>query len=131
MPWWVAWPGALRAKRPDLKNILMQRAQDCRRAAQELQQCMRQHGGDVDEGGSALGAVHRGWVSVKASLSSYDDKAVMEEAERGEDNALARYRRALKKSLPADVAQIVQRQCDGVQRNRDQVRDLRDPLAAG
>ena len=122
---------AEQAKRPDLKNILMQRAQDCRRAAQELQQCMRQHGGDVDEGGSALSAVHRGWVSVKASLSSYDDKAVMEEAERGEDNALARYRRALKKSLPADVAQIVQRQCEGVQRNHDQIRDLRDQLAAG
>ncbi len=109
----------------------MQRAQDCRRGAQELQQCMQRYGGDVDEGGSALGALHRGWVSVKASLSSYDDKAVMEEAERGEDNALARYRRALKKPLPADIAEIVQRQCEGVQRNHDQVRNLRDQLAAG
>lgn len=122
---------AEQVKRPDLKNILLQRAQDCRRGAQELQQCMARYGGDVNEGGSVLGALHRGWVSVKASLSSYDDKAVMEEAERGEDNALARYRRALKKPLPADVAALVQRQCEGVQRNHDQVRNLRDQLAAG
>jgi uncharacterized protein (TIGR02284 family) len=50
-------------------------------------------GSTTEEGGSAMGAMHRGWVSIKSKLTTYDDKAVLEEAERGEDNAKARYRR--------------------------------------
>ena len=40
---------------------------------------------------------------MRATLSTYDDKAVLEECERGEDNALARYRKALQKPLPASA----------------------------
>jgi uncharacterized protein (TIGR02284 family) len=56
---------------------------------------------------------------------------VLEEAERGEDNALARYRKALQKPLPQDIRQMVQKQCDGVQRNHDEVKRLRDALRRG
>jgi uncharacterized protein (TIGR02284 family) len=77
-----------------------------------------------------MGAVHRGWVSVKGTLSTYDDKAVLEECERGEDNAKARYTKALQKNLPANVRQVVERQMQGVQRNHDQVKALRDQLRA-
>ena len=87
-------------------------------------------GGDVTDHGSAAGALHRGWVSVKSTLSTYDDKAVLEECERGEDNALARYRKALKKPLPAGVKLIVERQMQGVQRNHDQIKMLRDQFRA-
>jgi uncharacterized protein (TIGR02284 family) len=72
--------------------------------------------------------MHRGWVAVKATLSTYDDKAVLEEAERGEDNAMARYRKALKQPLPVGVKLIVERQMQGVQRNHDQVKMLRDSI---
>ncbi|MBA3771130.1 MAG: PA2169 family four-helix-bundle protein [Ramlibacter sp.] len=119
---------AEQAERADFKSIFLQRADDCRGAAQELYEQIRQLGGDVDEGGSAAGAMHRGWVSVKAKLSTYDDKAVLEECERGEDNAMARYRKALKQPLPAGVKLIVERQMQGVQRNHDQIKMLRDQI---
>lgn len=121
---------AEQAKRADLKSVFLQRADDCRGAAQELYEQIRSLGGKVDEGGSAAGAMHRGWVAVKAKLSTYDDKAVLEEAERGEDNAVARYRKALKQPLPANVKLIVERQMQGVQRNHDQIKMLRDQLRA-
>lgn len=121
---------AEQAERADLKSVFLQRADDCRGAAQELYEQIRALGGKVDEGGSAAGAMHRGWVAVKATLSTYDDKAVLEEAERGEDNALARYRKALKQPLPAAVKLIVERQMQGVQRNHDQVKMLRDQFRA-
>jgi len=121
---------AEQAKRPDLKSIFLQRADDCRGGAQELYEQIRGLGGKVHEGGSTAGAIHRGWVAVKAALSTYDDKAVLEEAERGEDNAVARYRKALKKSLPAGVKLIVERQMQGVQRNHDQIKMLRDRARA-
>jgi uncharacterized protein (TIGR02284 family) len=121
---------AEQAKRSDLKSVFLQRADDCRGAAQELYEQIRSLGGDVDESGSVAGAMHRGWVAVKATLSTYDDKAVLEECERGEDNAMARYRKALKQPLPAGIKLIVERQMQGVQRNHDQIKMLRDQFRA-
>jgi len=63
---------------------------------------------------------------VKTALSTQDDKAVLEECERGEDAAVARYRKALKANLPQDLRALVQRQADGAQRNHDEVKALRD-----
>ncbi|WP_382320833.1 PA2169 family four-helix-bundle protein [Hydrogenophaga sp. UC242_53] len=51
---------------------------------------------------------------------------MLEETERGEDTALARYRSALKDELPADIRSVVEAQMQGVQRNHDQIRALRD-----
>ena len=121
---------AEQAKRADVKSVLMQRADDCRGAAQELAEQVRSLGGKPKEGGSAMGALERGWVAVKATLSTYEDKAVLEECERGEDNALARYRKALKKPLPAGIKLIVERQMQGAQRNHDQIKMLRDQFRA-
>ena len=118
------------ATRADLKSVFMQRADDCRGAAQELAEQVRGLGGKPDEGGSVMGALERGWVAIRAKLSSYDDKAVLEECERGEDNALARYRKALKKPLPAAIKLIVERQMQGAQRNHDQIKMLRDQFRA-
>lgn len=118
------------ARRPDLKSLFMQRADDCRGAAQELSEQVLGLGGKPETGGSAMGAIERGWVAVRAMLSTYDDKAVLEECERGEDNALARYRKALKKPLPAGIKLIVERQLQGVQRNHDQIKMLRDQFRA-
>jgi uncharacterized protein (TIGR02284 family) len=118
------------AKREDLKSMFLQRADDCRNAWMELNEQVIACGGKVEDHGSAAGAVHRGWVAVKSALSTYDDKAILEEAERGEDNAKARYMKALKKPLPAPVKLIVERQMQGVQRNHDQVKRLRDEFRA-
>lgn len=121
---------AEQAKRQDLKSTFLQRADDCRSGAQELNELIRQCGGKPEEGGSTMGAMHRGWVAVKASLSGYDDKAVLEECERGEDNAKTRYRKALAKPLPPHIKQVVERQMQGVQRNHDQIKMLRDQTRA-
>lgn len=118
------------AKREDLKSVFTQRMQDCQRGAKELQNQIRSLGGAVKDSGSTLGAVHRGWVSVKSTLATYDDQATLDEAERGEDNALARYRKALQKPLPDAIRSLVERQLQGVQRNHDQIKMLRDQFRA-
>lgn len=114
------------AKNPELQRICTMRAEECRQAAGELQTIIRQHGGSADDGGSASGAVHRGWVAVKSKLSGYSDLALLEETERGEDVALERYRKALDKPLPPEIRAVVERQYEGAKRNHNQVRALRD-----
>lgn len=121
---------AEQVRAPELRQLLARRAEDCRQAAVALQEEMVRLGGMPQKGGTALGALHRGWVAVKAMLSTYEDAALLEECERGEDAALARYRAALRRPLPESVRMVIERQCDGVQRNHDQVKLLRDSLKA-
>lgn len=118
------------AKSESLRSLFSARAKDCEQAARELQMQVSQLGGEPDTGGSATGALHRGWVAVRATLTGYSDQAMLDECERGEDAALARYRKALKEPLPAAIMTVVSRQAEGVQRNHDQVRDLRDRMKA-
>ena len=110
----------------DTRQVFTARAAECGSAATELQGLVAQLGGKAEERGSMAGAAHRGWVAVKGTLSGYTDKALLEEAERGEDTALERYRSALAKGLPPQVQAVVERQYEGVKRNHAQVRTLRD-----
>lgn len=117
-------------KTADVKSLFHSRAEECRQAAEELQGLVSSLGGSPEEGGTAGGAMHRGWVAVKGTLAGYNERTILEETERGEDIALAAYRDALDESLPPEVRQVVERQFEGVKRNHAQVRTLRDRARA-
>jgi len=114
----------------ELKSLFAEGARRCHEGASELQALVRAEGGAPEKTGSAAGAVHRGWMSVKEAITSRDDKAILEECERGEDHAKAKYRKALEQDLPADIRAIVERQYQGVLANHDRVRALRDRYRA-
>ncbi len=122
------WTSAEHVKSAQLKQVFTSRADECRKGATELQSLVTRLGGMADTGSSATGALHRGWVSLKGALTGDSDQAALNECERGEDAALARYRDAVKQNLPSDIAAIVQRQYEGVKRNHDQIRTLRDQM---
>jgi uncharacterized protein (TIGR02284 family) len=113
------------------KTLFTSRAAGCAEAARELEAAIRQHGGEPASGGTAAGALHRGWVQVKGSVGFDSELAILESCEKGEDAAIARYRKALKEDgLPADVRALIERQAAGAQKNHDQIRDLRDAARA-
>ncbi|MDB5802384.1 MAG: hypothetical protein JWL63_3323 [Rhodocyclales bacterium] len=110
----------------DLRVIFLAASQRCAAAARELQGLVVDLDGEPETRGSIAGAIHRGWLDLKAAIMSRDDLAVLEECERGEDFAKRRYAEALKKDLPPDVRLVVQRQYEGVITNHDRVLGLRD-----
>lgn len=116
------------AQSSELKTLLTRHAEECRSAAQDLMALVRQLGGKAEESGSVSGALHRGWVSVRSALSGHTDQATLDECERGEDVAVASYRKALKQELPAAIRSVVERQAQGAQRNHDQIKALRDAM---
>jgi len=119
------------AQNAELKQLFMRRADDCARGAAELQAIVARLGKEPEDSGSVAGAIHRGWVNLKAAVANRDDLAILEECERGEDVAKAAYRSALEKTdLPAEIRTVVQKQYDGVLRNHDEVRNLRDRFKA-
>lgn len=114
------------AKDPQLKTFFANRAQTCAAAVPELQSLVRKYGGDPENSSSLGGALHRRWVDIKSMVTGKDDAAVLKECERGEDVAVSSYRNALDKNLPADVRSVVEKQYQGVLKNHDQVKSLRD-----
>ena len=114
---------------PQLKAVLREGAARCRTGAQELEAQVRTLGGKPETGGSAMGAVHRGWLDAKSAVTGRDAKAILVECERGEDYAKARYEEALEAELPESVRSLVERQYEGVLQNHDRVKALRDRYA--
>ena len=117
-------------RRPELKTLFTTRARQCAEAATELQQLVRQLGGDPETDTSVGGDLHRRWVDLKSAITGKDDESILNECERGEDVAKRNYQKALEKDLPASVKTVVQRQYEGVLRNHDEVRALRNAARA-
>jgi uncharacterized protein (TIGR02284 family) len=115
---------------PLLRTLFADRAAECRRAARDLQAAINAMGAEPSDGGSAAGAMHRGWVAVKGALAGFSDVTMLEECERGEDAAIERYRKALEVDLPADIRTLVQHQYEGAQRTHDEIRRLREEARA-
>lgn len=117
-------------KADDIRALFNRRAEDCALAARQLQAHVARLGGKPENGGTVAGAAHRGWVAVRGALSSYTDLAMLEECERGEDAALARYSKALDKSLDLPVKALIEEQRMSTKANHDQIRAMRDRLRA-
>lgn len=82
---------------------------------------------DTNEGSSVTGAVHRAWIDLKAALTNKDNKAVLNECERGEDVAVKAYQTALKaQDLPSTLKSVIEQQYQGVLEAHDKIKALRD-----
>ncbi|ALW86405.1 hypothetical protein AUC43_15720 [Hymenobacter sedentarius] len=80
-----------------------------------------------DESSSVTGTVHRAWIDLKSALTSKDNKAVLNECERGEDYAVKAYQTALKaQDLPTPLKSVIEKQYQGVQEAHNTIRTLRD-----
>ena len=79
-----------------------------------------------DEGSSVTGTVHRAWIDLKSALTSKDNKAVLNECERGEDYAVKAYQTALKaQDLPGTLKSVIEKQYQGVQAAHNDIKSLR------
>lgn len=115
------------ANSASLRQLFRDRAGECADAVRELQSLVRQLGSRAEASASAAGALQRGWTGPMAALSAEDDAAALAECERGENHAVAAYRRALDEApFPGFVRRVIARQFEGAVANRDQLRNLRE-----
>lgn len=113
-------------KTSNLKTVFYELSQERSRFVGELQELVRTLGGTPETGGSFTGAIHRGWIGLKAAVTGNDDKAILNECEAGEDSAKAAYKSALAEPLPANVKEILNTQYASVGAAHDRVKALRD-----
>jgi uncharacterized protein (TIGR02284 family) len=118
------------AKRSDLKTFFTTQSSERGRFARELQAVLMNLGKtEKKESGTVAGALHRAWIDTKVGLGA-GDKSILESVEKGEDEARDAYREAIGTPLPPEAADVVSRQARSVQTAHDQVKTLRDGLAA-
>lgn len=79
---------------------------------------------------SVSGALHRGWINLKSAVLSGDAHAILLECERGESCAVAEFKKALELALPANVREVVSRQCAAITAAHHRVRAVVDAGAA-
>lgn len=117
-------------ERSDLKSTFYELGQQRSKFAGELQNLVRELGGDPEDTGSISASLHRGWINIKSAVTGQDDGSILNEAERGEDAAKKAYKDALAQNLPKNVTDVVQTQATAVNAAHDKVRDLRDSANA-
>jgi uncharacterized protein (TIGR02284 family) len=114
-------------RNPDLKALFSQYSQQRSRFATALQSEARGHGETEPEtSSSASGALHRGWINLKSAITGGDEHAILAECERGEDSAVAEYKKALDDGLSPSTQELVLRQFAEIKAAHDQIRSLRD-----
>lgn len=109
----------------DLKDFFTETARQREQFAAELLLHAQRLGGGQDSEGTALGAVHRGWMMLKDAVTGYDEEAVMREAIRGEAAAANAYAEAVMGVLPPEARPVIDRQHEQIrnaQRELDQLR---------
>jgi uncharacterized protein (TIGR02284 family) len=109
---------------PALARLFATYAQQRADFVRELEDQVRRLGGVPQQRGSVSGAVHRGFINIRAAVSGRDERAMLSEAERGEQVALSTYDEVLQQSLPQDVRNVITRQARRVKETYDALRDL-------
>lgn len=85
-------------------------ARDRAKVATDLQNQVRTLGGEPELDSSMLAAAHRTFMDLKQAITGKDDKAIIQEVERGEDHIKAKFENALNDSdlSPATLAAITE-----------------------
>ncbi|MGI8820856.1 MAG: ferritin-like domain-containing protein [Chthoniobacterales bacterium] len=114
-------------KDSQLKSLFSEFSLQRSKFAGELQNHIIQMGdSDPEDSSSTAGALHRAWINMKSAISSQDDHAILAECERGEDSAVAEYKKAMEKELPSPARDILSTQYTDIKAAHDRVRALRD-----
>lgn len=114
---------------PRYGSVFSDRARERREVVSDLQAEVRRLGGDPEDDGTVLAGAHRMFLDLKAKVTGQDDKAIIDEVERGEDHIKAKFDEALaEEELSPEVRAAIAKANQSVQAGHDQMRDLKHSL---
>ncbi|MEO6199400.1 MAG: PA2169 family four-helix-bundle protein, partial [Sphingomicrobium sp.] len=82
-------------------------------------------------GGSVLGHMHQRFEDLKAAITGNDEKAIINEVERGEDYIKGKYETVLKSdALSGDCRSVVEQAFQSVREGHDQISQIKHSMEA-
>lgn len=116
---------------PRLQQLFRERAGERQRVVESLRTEVRRLGGDPEDDGSFMGKTHQRWLDLKAAVAGRDEKAVINETERGEDYLKEKFETALNSGhLSGESRAVVERAYQSVREGHDQVSALKHGMEA-
>src|SRR5881275_1931341 len=107
-------------------EIFRQRASERQQVVEQLRAEVRRLGGDPEDGGSFLGKTHQRFEDLKAAVTGRDEKAIINEVERGEDYLKDKFETALNSGhLSGESRAVVERAFQSVRSGHDQISQLK------
>ena len=112
-------------------EIFRQRADERQRVVEQLRGEVRRLGGDPEESGSFLGKTHQRFEDLKAAITGKDEKAIINEVERGEDYLKEKFETALSGGeLSSETRSVVEQAYQSVREGHDQMSQLKHGMEA-
>ena len=114
-----------------LREIFRQRANERQDVVEQLRAEVRRLGGNPEDGGSFLGKAHQRFEDLKAAVTGRDEKAIVNEVERGEDYLKEKFETALGDgNLNSESRQVVEQCYQSVRQGHDQISQLKHGMEA-
>jgi len=108
------------------REIFRSRADERQRLVEELRAEVRRLGGDPEDSGSFLGKAHQRFEDLKAAITGRDEKAIINEVERGEDYLKSKWQAALDSGhLHGETHDLIERCYQSVKAGHDQISQLK------
>jgi len=114
-----------------LRELFRERASERSRVVEDLRGEVRRLGGNPEDDGSFLGKTHQRFLDLKAAITGRDEKAIINEVERGEDYLKEKFETALDSGhLSGECRTVVERAYQSVRSGHDQVSQLKHGMEA-
>jgi len=95
----------------ELKSLLLSQSRQRAEFTLELDREIRTLGGEPYDSTSLAADLHRAWINIKSAFATNDDKAVVQECHRGDQEALNNYNSVLQETdLVASTRELLLRQ---------------------
>lgn len=117
------------AKDQDLKALFYDLSSQREAMVGELQDLVRQLGGEPKDSGTILAGAHRFFVDLKSTVVGNDRAAILREVERGESEAIRRHENVLSQGLPPSVETVVRRHLERFRSDRNRMTTLKQASA--
>jgi uncharacterized protein (TIGR02284 family) len=112
-----------------LRELFRQRASERQRSVEDLRAEVRSLGGNPEDDGTIMGKTHQRFLDLKAAIAGRDEKAIINEVERGEDYLKEKFESALNGGqLSGETRAIVERAYQSVHSGHDQISQLKHGL---
>jgi uncharacterized protein (TIGR02284 family) len=114
-----------------LQQLFRERASERSGIVEELRTEVRRLGGNAEDDGSFLGKAHQRFLDLKAAVAGRDEKAIINEVERGEDYLKEKFETALEHGdLSGESRAVVERAYQSVRSGHDQMSALKHGMEA-
>ena len=115
----------------EYRELFTSMASDREAALNSLNALIEEHGAEGETGGTTLGHLHQSWLDFKARVTGRDDKAIINEVERGEDYLKGKFEDAMKlENLDASTRTAIDEAYSSVRQGHDRVSALKHQLEA-